>query len=101
VYGVTLPPSITFEDSGEFATAAALLGIPHAPGYPLYTMLAHLFLMVPLAWPGGTAWQVNLFSAVAAAVGVGIFVLVLRGLGISRAAAAARALAAGDSRTVG
>lgn len=33
-------------DGGDLAAAAATLGIPHPPGYPTYTLLAHLFVRV-------------------------------------------------------
>jgi hypothetical protein len=34
-------------DSAELVTAAATWGVPHAPGYPLYTLVAHLATRVP------------------------------------------------------
>lgn len=34
-----LPPSVTLEDAGELAVAARWMGIPHPPGYPLWTYL--------------------------------------------------------------
>ena len=43
VYVLTLCPTVYVEDSAEFATAAAVFGVPHPPGYPLYTLLAGLF----------------------------------------------------------
>src|SRR5437870_4670340 len=53
-------PSVSVGDSGEFVTAGATLGIPHAPGFPTYTILAKLWsLMVP--W-GNVGYRVNLFS---------------------------------------
>ena len=36
VYFFTLGPSVGLEDSGELATAADHLGVPHPPGYLLY-----------------------------------------------------------------
>ena len=46
VYIVTLSPTVTLEDSGELITGAAKFGVPHPPGYPLWTMsgflLSHL-----------------------------------------------------------
>ena len=33
VYTLTLGPSVGLEDSGELATAADHLGVPHPPGY--------------------------------------------------------------------
>src|SRR4051794_18164440 len=36
-----------FADSAELVTAAAVWGVPHPPGYPLYSALAHLFTYLP------------------------------------------------------
>jgi hypothetical protein len=52
-------------DSGELIAAAKTLGIAHPPGYPLYTMLGHLWIaLVPI---GSVATRMNLLSAVCAA----------------------------------
>ena len=40
VYFATAAPGLGWYDSAEFTAAAATWGIPHAPGYPLYTLLA-------------------------------------------------------------
>jgi hypothetical protein len=34
-------------DSAEIVTAAAVWGVPHAPGYPLYVLVGHLFSKLP------------------------------------------------------
>ena len=39
VYWLTLPPGVTFEDTGLFATVCYNAGIAHPPGYPLHTLL--------------------------------------------------------------
>ncbi|HOM59643.1 MAG TPA: DUF2723 domain-containing protein, partial [Kiritimatiellia bacterium] len=46
VYFFTLGPSVTLEDSGELAVAGDHLGVPHPPGYPIWTMCAYLFARV-------------------------------------------------------
>src|SRR3989344_2060709 len=61
VYILTLSRSVYFGDSGELIAVARTLGIAHPPGYPLYTMIAHLFTYLPF---GNLAFRVNLFSAV-------------------------------------
>jgi hypothetical protein len=62
LYLLTLAPSVTFEDSGEFITAAYNLGVCHEPGYPLFTMLGKLFtIIIPF---GSIAFRTNLSSAV-------------------------------------
>ena len=50
------------EDSGLFISVAHEPGIAHPPGYPLYTMLAHLFTWIPL---GSIAERVHALSAIA------------------------------------
>jgi len=71
VYVRTLAPSVTWmnegADSGDLVTAIFTGGIPHPPGYPLYTTLATLWISIPL---GGIAYRVNLLSAFAAAAAV-------------------------------
>lgn len=69
LYGATLCPTVSWYDSAEFsASAASLRVVPHPPGYPLYTLMGHVF-----SWlPGEAAWGVNVMSAV-----FGVWVVVL------------------------
>ena len=46
LFVATLCSVIYTEDAAEFSTAAAVLGVPHPPGYPLHTLLAGLFVRV-------------------------------------------------------
>ncbi len=48
-YVYSLPDSITLEDAGELAVAGDHLGVPHPPGYPIWTFLAWIFQKV-LFW---------------------------------------------------
>lgn len=67
---LTLAPSVTFFDSGEFLTATASLGSAHSPGYPLFLMYAKPFTWIPF---GNIAFRINMataFSAAAACLGV-------------------------------
>ncbi len=75
VYAWTTAPSVTLLDSGEFLVAAQHFGVPHPTGYPLWTLLAWLFQLVPL---GNVAWQVALFSGVCGALAVGLSALLIR-----------------------
>lgn len=54
-----LSPSIYGYDSGDFASAVITKGVPHASGYPLYTMLGILFNFLPFQTP---AWKIGLIS---------------------------------------
>ncbi|MGA0369629.1 MAG: protein O-mannosyl-transferase family, partial [Kiritimatiellia bacterium] len=67
VYLYSLPPSITLEDAGELVVAADYLGVPHPPGYPIWTFLAWLFQWIFFSaefrgYPN-PAWSVALMSA--------------------------------------
>src|SRR5687767_771909 len=70
VYLLTLAPSVTLWDSGEFLSAVHSLGIPHPPGTPLYILLANVWAKIwgPLV---GFAYSVNMLSAVCTAVAFG------------------------------
>jgi Protein of unknown function (DUF2723) len=80
-------PTIYVEDSAEFAAASALFGVPHPPGYPLYTLLSGLFVHVVRA--GDMGYRSNLFSAACGSLTAVALWLLLRRLGISRLAALA------------
>jgi hypothetical protein len=57
-------------DSGDLVTAAATFGVPHPPGYPLYTFLGWLLHFIPISTP---AWRVGLLSSLPHAI-VAVFV---------------------------
>ncbi len=58
VYFLTLAPELTLEDSGELVTGSMYAGIPHPPGYPVWTIYSWLWtVLVP--W-GNPAWRVAL-----------------------------------------
>ncbi|MBC7228216.1 MAG: DUF2723 domain-containing protein [Thermoflexales bacterium] len=66
LYLASLSRDVLPADSGEFQLVAALLGVAHPPGYPLYTMAGHLFFrLVPIGTP---ALRLNLMSVPLAVV---------------------------------
>ncbi len=83
-YGLTLCPTVSWYDSAEFsASATTLRVVPHPPGYPLYTILGHVFTWLP----GEPAWGLNVMSLVFAALSVFLLVEVARKLGMGWLAA--------------
>lgn len=71
IYLFTLAPSVVQIDSGELAAVQATLGIAHPTGYPIFTILGHLFSLLPL--PLTKIYQLNLLSAIYCSIAVGIF----------------------------
>src|SRR5437660_8158416 len=74
LYGLTLAPTTQFWDTSEYIAAAYLLAIPHPPGNPLFTLIAHAWGLLPLA--AGYATRSNLLAAVTSAVAAGCWFLV-------------------------
>jgi hypothetical protein len=75
IYLLTLAPSVTFFDSGEFITAIHSLGTAHSPGYPFFVNYAKPFTWLPF---GSIAFRVNIATAVSAAAACyGAYLLVL------------------------
>jgi tetratricopeptide (TPR) repeat protein len=89
VYAAGACRTIYVGDSGDLATAVAVLGIPHPSGYPLYVLAGK-------AWAAALAflplpWSLSLFSAAAAAAACGVLYLTARENGAGPAASAGAA----------
>lgn len=73
-YLYTLAPDLTLEDSGELAVASKYAGVPHPPGYPVWTIYTWFFTKLPIA---NIAYRVGLSSAFAAALACGLVALMV------------------------
>ncbi len=71
-YLFTLAPTIIQIDAGELTSVQVLLGIAHPTGYPLFTIVGHLFSLIPL--PLSKAFQQNILAAIWCSLGVSVFV---------------------------
>lgn len=98
LYAFTACRTLHTGDSPELAAAAAGLGVPHPPGYPLYTLVSALLVRLLPASP--VAFAANLTSGIYGAVAAGLCVLVARRLGAGVLGALAAALCLGLGRSV-
>ena len=73
-YYWTLAPDLGLEDSGELAVGSFYAGVPHPPGYPVWTLYTWLFTKIPFS---NIAWRVSLSSAVAGAFACGMLALMV------------------------
>ncbi len=70
-YLLTLAPSVSFWDSGEYLTCAWTAGVPHPPGVPLFVLLGR-FSTIVFSFITAIAVRVNLLCAIAGAFTVSI-----------------------------
>ncbi len=71
IYIITLAPTVIQIDAGELAAVQTTLGIAHPTGYPLFTMLGYLFLLIPL--PFTKTLMANLLAAIWCSLAVFFF----------------------------
>jgi hypothetical protein len=80
VYLFTLSPDVGLDFSGIFSTGAMYAGVPHPPGYPLWTVYGWVFTkLLPI---GNIAWRLSVSSAIAAALICGVIALMVSRSGI-------------------
>lgn len=65
VYWLTVQPTVSFWDCGEFIATSYILGIPHPPGSPLFILIGRLFSVIP--WAADIGLRVNMISVLSSA----------------------------------
>jgi hypothetical protein len=68
VYLIQSPPVSGDKDSAEFTLVLALNGVAHPTGYPLFTVLGHLFVVLLHALGATWAYAANAWTALGGAV---------------------------------
>lgn len=103
VYFFTLAPTVTLEDSGELAVAGDYLGVPHPPGYPIWSLLSwifsRLFFFVRFRGQPNPAWSIGLSSAVFGALACGLCAMLICRSGADMLRRSARIGSHTDRRT--
>lgn len=70
VYALTIEPTGSFWDAGEYITTSAKLQVGHPPGAPLLQMIGAFFAMFAFGDPSKIALMVNAVSVVSSAFAV-------------------------------
>ena len=65
---LTVQPSVSFWDPGELSAASYALEVPHPPGGPLFSLVGHIFYMLP--FPGNIGLRMNMVSVLGSAFSV-------------------------------
>lgn len=94
LYAATTSRTVAMEDDGLFILSSYFLGIEHPPGYPLFTLIGHLFTYLPV---GSVAYRVHLASALFGGLSCGAAWLCARSLIAGRLPAYLAAFALGMS----
>jgi len=75
VYILTMAPTVSFWDCGEFIATSYILGVPHPPGAPFYLLLGNIFSSLPLFDDIGA--RINFISPIASALSVMFLYLII------------------------
>ena len=67
-YTLTVEPTASFWDCGEFIACAYKLQVPHPPGAPLFLLLGRMFSLLALGDVTKVAYWVNMMSVVSSAL---------------------------------
>ncbi|KXK06071.1 MAG: hypothetical protein UZ04_CHB001000067 [Chlorobi bacterium OLB4] len=74
VYVITVQPTFSLWDCGEFVASAVSLGNPHPPGAPFFILIGKIFTLLPLSTDYGL--RMNYLSAFSSAGTVALVYLI-------------------------
>jgi hypothetical protein len=79
VYLLSMPKTVALEDDSIFILSGYFNGVSHPPGYPLYTLVLHLFTQIPIGDIPARAHASSAFFAALACCSL-FYILCLTGL---------------------
>ena len=65
---MTVQPSVSFWDCGEFVAASFSLQVPHPPGTPFFLLLGNIFSKLPIG--DNIGYRINMISVISSALAV-------------------------------
>jgi len=65
IYTLTVAPTVSFWDCGEFIATSFKMSVPHPPGSPLFLLVGRFFTLIPFA--DDIAFRVNMISVLSSA----------------------------------
>ena len=75
IYVLTMAPTTSFWDCGEFIASSYIMGVPHPPGAPLFLILGNVFSNIPILSDIGA--RVNLLSPIVSAFSILFLYLII------------------------
>ena len=73
-YMITVAPTVSFWDCGEFTACSYIMGVPHPPGAPLFLLIGRAFTLIP--W-SNIAFRTNLISVFSSAFTIALLFLII------------------------
>lgn len=75
IYTLTVAPTVSFWDCGEFIACSYKMAVPHPPGAPLYLLVGRFFTLLPFS--EDIAFRINMISVFSSAVTVMLLYLTI------------------------
>jgi Protein O-mannosyl-transferase TMEM260-like/Tetratricopeptide repeat len=75
VYTLTVAPTVSFWDCGEFIATSFRMSVPHPPGAPLFLMVGRIFSLIPFG--SDIAFRINMISVFSSSITIMLLYLVI------------------------